>query len=71
MLHTHDSPPEVLQVIRSEYLEMPGLHLTKAQFRRLWGIDEATCEGVLDVLVSSRFLQRTPRDGYVLASTGH
>jgi hypothetical protein len=54
-----------LQLIRSEYLEMPGLQLTKQQAQRLWGLDPATCEGFLSALVEARFLRRTEAQGYV------
>lgn len=59
---------EWLRVIRSEYLEMPGLNLTKPQVQRLWGIDRPTCDGILDALVAVNFLRRTARDGYILVS---
>jgi hypothetical protein len=61
-----------LRMVRSEYLEMPGLHLTKAQMRRLWGFDQQTCDLVIDALVAVNFLRKTAQDGYVLAdSHGH
>lgn len=53
-----------LQIIRSEYLEMPGLQLTNKQARRLWGLDETTCDAILDALVASKFLRKTPRQAY-------
>ena len=56
-----------LQIIQGEYLEMPGLQLTKPQVQRLWGLDAATCDALLDALEGSRFLKRTDRDAYVLA----
>lgn len=28
-----------LNIVRAEYLEIPGLNLTKAQMQRLWGFD--------------------------------
>ena len=28
--------------VRGEFLEMPGLRLTRAQAQRLWGLDEET-----------------------------
>jgi hypothetical protein len=49
---------------------MPGLALTKKQARRLWGLDRETCDLLLDEMVSSRFLRRTPRDLYVRADIG-
>jgi hypothetical protein len=53
---------DVVHRIRGEYLEMPGLRLTAAQARRLWRLDESSCEAVLDALVDARFLAKT-RDG--------
>jgi hypothetical protein len=45
--------------VRSEFLEMPGLRLTVTQAARLWGLDSARCEAVIDVLIRCEFLQRT------------
>jgi len=56
-----------LQIIQGEYLEMPGLQLTKPQVQRLWGLDPDTCDALLDALERSRFLRRTDHDAYVLA----
>ena len=53
---------EVLRRIRSEYVEMPGLRLTVAQAQRIFGLDRATCESVLEALVEAKFLRRA-RDG--------
>jgi hypothetical protein len=58
---------EWLQIVRSEYLELPGLHLTRAQMQRLWGFDELTCDDTLNALVSVSFLKKTARGGYILA----
>jgi hypothetical protein len=52
----------VLQRIRGEYLEMPGLTLTTAQAQRLWGLDRDTCASLLAALVDAKFL-KTTRDG--------
>ena len=52
----------ILRRIRGEYMEMPGLRLTVAQARRLWGLDRAVCDGVLSALVDVEFLIRC-RDG--------
>ena len=56
---------DTLRRIQGEFLEMPGLRLTEAQARRLWGIDAATCAALLDALVTAKFLFRT-RDGAVM-----
>jgi hypothetical protein len=46
----------VLQRIRGEYLEMPGLRLTLPQAQRLCGVDSAVCQRVFYVLVETGFL---------------
>ena len=59
-----------LQLIRAEYLEIPGLCLTKPQVQRLWGLDPVTSEALLAALVDIRFLRRTRQDAYVRADVG-
>lgn len=54
-----------LQLIQAEYNEIPGLHLTKPQMQRLWGLDAVTCDALLSALEDVRFLRRTQRNGYV------
>ena len=61
--------PEMLDRIRSEYREMPGLKLTREQARRLWAIDARTCERVLLALVETRFLRRTRDGAFVLSAS--
>ena len=56
---------EWLQLIRGEYLEIPGLRLTKPQVRRLWGLDAVTCEALLAALVDVKFLKCTRNEVYV------
>jgi hypothetical protein len=53
---------EVLRRVQGEFLEMPGLRLTEAQARRLWGLDAASCGALLGALIDAKFLFRT-RDG--------
>ena len=53
----------LLQRVCGEFLEMPGLRLTCQQARRLWDLDESTCQAILDFLVDTRFLARPERDG--------
>ena len=50
--------------IENEFREMPGLRLTRWQASRLWSLDAAECEFVLNKLVAARILRET-RDGYV------
>ncbi len=56
----------ILQGVRGQFLEMPGLKLTLAQAQRLWGMDRATCEAVIEELTASRFLTRTSDGAFVL-----
>jgi hypothetical protein len=58
------SREQMLRRIRAEYLEMPGLKLTRAQARRLWAIDEATCGQLLDSLTQDGFLYRSKDNSY-------
>jgi hypothetical protein len=53
--------------VRSEFIEMPGLRLTPAQAARLWGMDDASCARVIATLVGSSFLRWTP-SGMVVRS---
>jgi hypothetical protein len=55
-----------VHLVQAEYLEMPGLQLTKAQVRRLWGLEDNTCDAVLEELQAIHFLRRTEGDLYVL-----
>ena len=50
--------PELLQRVMGEFDEMPSLRLTLPQAMRLWGLDRATCEGILRVLLDAHFVQR-------------
>jgi hypothetical protein len=54
-----DATDDLVHRIRSEYLEMPGLKLTRSQAKRLWGLDEHLCNEILDLLANARFLRRT------------
>lgn len=56
-----------LQLIRVEYLEIPGLRLTKPQVQRLWGLDPVTSEALLSALVDVKFLRCTRQNAYVRA----
>ena len=56
-----------LDLVRAEYHEIPGLHLTKPQVQRLWGIDRELCDQLLELLTRSHFLRRTRTGAYVRA----
>lgn len=56
--------PQVIQRIRAEYLEMPGLTLRPEQVQRLCGVDSALCQSVLEALVESGFLSQRADGAY-------
>ena len=60
---------QLLLRIREEYLEMPGLQLTSAQARRLWGEDRATCDAAFANLIETKFLSCTDEGLFVLTTT--
>ena len=60
---------DVLRRARAEYLEMPGLRLTRAQAQRLWGLDSRTCDQLLVRLTETRFLAQTRDGAFVLSSS--
>lgn len=54
-------------LVKSEYSEMPGLHLSKRQAQRLWNMDARSCDVIFEALEASHFLRRTFADSYVRA----
>jgi hypothetical protein len=59
-----DLSEQLLLRIRGEYLEMPGLRLTRDQAQRLWAVDHATCAAALEMLVTLGFLTCGPSGHY-------
>ena len=57
--------------MRGEYLEMPGLRLTRQQAQRLWGLDEQTCMKLLDRLVDLKFLFLSADGNYMRLTEGN
>ena len=64
------SREQIVRRIRGEYLEMPGLRLTRPQAQRLWGLDEQTCARLLDSLTEDRFLLRRDDGTYARLTDG-
>ena len=65
----HMSPSiHLLNRVRSEFLEMPGLRLRVDQAQRLWNLDRASCELLLSSLVETKFLRRYSDEAYGLPS---
>jgi hypothetical protein len=54
----------LLNRVRSEFIEMPGLRLRIDQAQRLWNLDRTMCESVLRSLVEAKFLGRFENDLY-------
>ena len=59
---------ELLRRVRAEFLEMPGLRVTRAQARRLWALDPTLCETVLAALVESNFLVQCRGESFIRAA---
>ena len=49
----HDA---LLNRLRAEFLEMPGLRLKSEQVQRLCGVERTMCQLVLELLVDEQFL---------------
>jgi hypothetical protein len=47
---------DVLNRLRSEFLETPGLRLKSEQVQRLCAVDRTVCQLLLDSLVDAKFL---------------
>ena len=60
----------VLERVRAEYLEMPGMSLTTQQVQRLCGIERILCQTVLDALVDEKFLSLKPNGAYARSNDG-
>ena len=47
----------VIDRVRGEFNEMPGLRLTRNQAARLWALDPMSCDEILNRLVAASFLR--------------
>jgi len=61
---------DLLDRVRNEFLEMPGMRLTLEQAQRLLQLRREQCEAVFARLVDSGFLARTPTGMFVQAGSG-
>ena len=50
---------QLLMRIEGEFLDTPGLMLTLPQAERRFGVDEITCEAILEALVDAKVLFKT------------
>ena len=60
-----------VRLIQSEYVEMPGLHLSKRQAQRMWSLDARSTDVIFNALEASNFLRRMPNDIYIRADVGY
>jgi hypothetical protein len=67
MFGQHIDVEDWLPIIRAEYHEFPGMHLTTLQMQRLWNLDAQTCAAAIATLEAEHFLRRTDRNDYVRA----
>jgi predicted transcriptional regulator of viral defense system len=58
----------VLNAVKREFDEMPGLALTVDQAQRLWSLEPRTCTVVLSRLVESGYLCQTGSGQYARPS---
>ena len=49
----------LIQRVRAEFIEMPGLRLTLAEATRLWGLEPDACGRIIDALIDCEFLRWT------------
>ena len=61
---------DVVNRLRAEFLEMPGLQLTSGQVQRLCGVEKTFCQLGLDSLVEAGFLYVKPNGTYARAMDG-
>jgi hypothetical protein len=59
----------LLQRVREQYREMPGLKLTKPQATQYFGLAPSVCGTMLRALVMENFLSRTGEGVFVRSTT--
>lgn len=60
----HTARGRLLQRIRSEFEEMPGMRLTREQAARLWSLSGELCDRLLAELEAQGFLRRLDDGAY-------
>ena len=60
---------QIIDRVRAEYQEMPGLRLTLDQAQRLFGLDHSVCIAILGSLVLAQFLSLEPDGRYARCTT--
>ena len=69
MTAAHSRPPgmpteDLAWRITNEFTEMPGMHLTFGQIKRLWHLSHDDCAMVLDYLMDQGLLTRDAHDRF-------
>ncbi len=54
----------VLRRAYDHYVEIPGVRLTRAQARRLWGLDEQSCNTIIDQLIALHLIEPDDQGRY-------
>ena len=57
----------LMERVQAEYAEMPGLSITLSQAKRLWAVDQQSCEEVFNRLIRSGVLRITTKGRFVRA----
>jgi Fic family protein len=60
----HGATENIIDTIRGEFNEMPGMKLTSDQFCRLWHLERHVAERAIRSLTNSGFLQKDQDDRY-------
>jgi hypothetical protein len=61
----------LISAILEEFAEMPGMRLTRAQFRRVWHLTPAESERLISNLIAIGFLSEDPHGRIGRASQAH
>jgi hypothetical protein len=61
----HHAQAELLRRIQAEYRVLSGLCLTGRQAQRLFGLEPTLCDRLLETLVRTHFLARTPQGMFI------
>jgi hypothetical protein len=59
----------LLDRVRAEFIEMPGLRLTVRQAQRMWSLDERICVELLEALIAEGFLEQRRQGAYARVPT--
>jgi hypothetical protein len=60
----------LLDRVRAEFIEMPGLRLTVKQAQRMWSLDEQICLELFEALAEEGFLEQRRQGAYARVTSG-